>query len=391
MKPLHVLFCIVVADLLGFGIIIPLFPYIAVRLGATPERITPLLAVYSACQFIAAPLWGRLSDRFGRRPILMSSMLGAALSYVMLAFGTSMGWLLASRILGGAMAGNIAAAFAYAADVTVNENRAKGLGLVGAAIAIGFMLGPALGGVLAGPHPQAANFTLPALVAAASSSLGLLAVWLWLPESHTPDNRAQHLSVPRRRIAWDVIATRPILARLIGAVLLITIAQSILESIVAIWAMDQLGFGPRPVGLYLLLLGALVVAMQGGAAGQLTRRYGEKTVAVTGVVVYIAGLVALAAAHDLPLLLLGGVLCGLGTGAYQPGLSSLASKQAGANERGLVMGTYQSATSLARIIGPSISGALYASIAFNAPFLAGVAVTLPALVLIAGAQPRAGS
>jgi len=155
--------------------------------------------------------------------------------------------------------------------------------------------------------------------------------------------------------------------------------------------MDQLGFGPRPVGLYLLLLGALVVAMQGGAAGQLTRRFGEKAVAVTGVVVYIAGLVALAAARDLPLLLLGGILVGLGTGAYQPSLSSLASKQAGANERGLVMGTYQSATSLARIIGPSISGALYASIAFNAPFLAGVAVTLPALVLIVGAQPRAGS
>ena len=158
MKPLHVLFCIVVADLLGFGIIIPLFPYIAVRLGATPERITPLLAVYSACQFIAAPLWGRLSDRFGRRPILMSSMFGAALSYVMLAFGTSMGWLLASRILGGAMAGNIAAAFAYAADVTVSENRAKGLGLVGAAIAIGFMLGPALGGVLAGPASAGGEF-----------------------------------------------------------------------------------------------------------------------------------------------------------------------------------------------------------------------------------------
>ena len=289
------------------------------------------------------------------------------------------------------MAGNIAAAFAYAADVTVNENRAKGLGLVGAAIAIGFMLGPALGGVLAGPHPQAANFTLPALVAAGASSLGVLGVWLWLPESHTAANRAQHSPVPHRRIAWDLISARPVLARLVGAVLLITIAQSILESIVAIWAMDRLGFGPRQVGLYLLLLGALVVAMQGGAAGQLTRRFGERTVAVAGLVIYIAGLVALAATRDLPLLLLGGLLCGIGTGAWQPSLSSLASKQAGANERGLVMGTYQSATSLARIIGPSISGALYAGIAFNAPFLAGVVVTVPALALIVGAQPRAGS
>ena len=169
MRPLLILFGIVVVDLLGFGIIIPLFPYMAVRLGATPEQITPILAVYSLCQFIAAPLWGRLSDRFGRRPILMSSMLGAAASYLMLAFGDGIGWLVASRALGGIMAGNISAAMAYASDVTTSENRARGLGMVGAAIGIGFMLGPALGGLLSGGDLKTASFEVPALVAASLS------------------------------------------------------------------------------------------------------------------------------------------------------------------------------------------------------------------------------
>ena len=202
----------------------------------------------------------------------------------------------------------------------------------------------------------------------------MLAVWLWLPESHTAANRAQHSPVPRRRIAWDVISARPVLARLIGAVLLITIAQSILESIVAIWAMDRLGFGPRQVGLYLLLLGALVVAMQGGAAGQLTRRYGEKDCRRRRASSFTSRGWWRWPRRAICRCCFWAAYCvGSEPEPSSRGLSSLASKQAGANERGLVMGTYQSATSLARIIGPSISGALYASIAFNAPFLAGVA------------------
>lgn len=386
MSPLPTIFFIVVVDLLGFGIIIPLFPYMAVRLGATPEQITPILAVYSLCQFIAAPLWGRLSDRFGRRPILMSSMAGAALSYVMLAFGDSIGWLVASRVLGGLMAGNIAAAMAYAADVTSDENRTRGMGVVGAAIGTGFMLGPALGGVLAGADLESANFQRPALVAMTLSITAFIAVWLWLPESLTVKQRARNALRRMPRTAWREVLHRPALAMLIGAVLLVTIAHSMLESIVAIWAMDRFAFGPRQVGWYLLLLGALMVGMQGGAAGVLTGRFGEKRVALAGISAYLCGLLVLAFADNLLLLVGGGALCGLGAGAYLPSLSSLASKQAELHERGVIMGTYQSATSLARIIGPMVSGAIYSGIAFNAPFLFGVAVALPALWLVTGSQ-----
>ena len=386
MKPLFVLFLIVVVDLLGFGIIIPLFPYLAVRLGATPEQITPILGVYSLCQFIAAPLWGRLSDRIGRRPVLMTSMLGAAVSYLILAYADSIAWLIVSRALGGFMAGSISAAMAYAADVTSDEDRARGLGTVGAAIGIGFMLGPAIGGLLAGENLEYASFELPALVAAAWSVLAFIAVLLSLPESHTAEHRAQHEHERGPRTAWREILNRPALLMLIGAVLLVTIAHSMLESIIAIWAMDRLQLGPRRLGLFLLLMGALVVLMQGGAAGRLVRTFGEKRVAVAGVTSYALGLALLAFADDVDVMIGGGILCGLGLGAYLPSLSSLASKQADPSERGVVMGTYQSATSLARIIGPMVSGSLYAAISFRAPFTAGILVALPAVWLIVQSQ-----
>ena len=211
MKKLLPLFFVVVVDLLGFGIIIPLFPFMGVKLGITAAEITLILAAYSLCQLIAAPLWGSLSDRYGRRPILMSSMAGASLSYVMLAFGDTVGWLVASRVLGGLMAGNISAAMAYASDVTTPENRAKGLGMIGAAIGVGFMTGPALGGLLAGADLQSANFHVPALTSAALSLLALLAVWFFLPESHTAEHRAAHAAQPRRRFNLQALTARPVL------------------------------------------------------------------------------------------------------------------------------------------------------------------------------------
>ena len=161
-RQLAALFSFCVIDTLGFGILIPLVPYMADRFGTVPQLITPVLGSYSLCQLLAAPWWGRLSDRYGRRPVLMSSLAGACASYVLLGFAQNTWWLLASRMLAGAMAGNIAAAFAYAADVSAPAKRAAALGVVGAAIGIGFTLGQPLGGLLAGGNPHTANFTLPA-------------------------------------------------------------------------------------------------------------------------------------------------------------------------------------------------------------------------------------
>ncbi|MGB8328148.1 MAG: MFS transporter [Steroidobacteraceae bacterium] len=377
MKPLAILFFICLIDVLGFGIIIPLLPYIGVRLGATPDLITPIMASYSFCQFISAPIWGRLSDRYGRRPILMTAMAGLALSYVALGFATSLWLVVASRAFGGLMAGNLAAAMAYASDVTRPEERAKGLGLIGAAIGIGFALGPALGGLLAGENPGTANFLRPALVSASLSLVALLGVWFVLPE---PDRVAHH-SVGRGS-SFALLGRKPALLLLTLAALLVTSGQGILESIAAIWAMGAFGFGPRRAGLLLLCIAFFAIVMQGGIVGRLVAWMGERRVALAGIGCYIAGLALLAIAPTLALALVGLAFCGLGSGAFSPSASALASKQAEGHERGAVLGTYQSAASLARIIGPLVSGPLYQHVAIAAPFVAGLAALVPAALLI---------
>ncbi|MBV8876748.1 MAG: MFS transporter, partial [Gammaproteobacteria bacterium] len=234
-RELAALFCFCVIDTLGFGILIPLVPYMADRFGVAPQFITPVLGSYSLCQLIAAPWWGRLSDGFGRRPILMTSLAGACVSYVLLGFAQNIWWLLASRVIAGAMAGNIAAAFAYATDVSAPDKRAASLGVVGAAIGIGFTLGQPIGGLLAGGDPRTANFALPAAVSVGTSLLAILLVRFVLPESHTAEHRLQHPQESRRG-AWRLLGARPALALLAAATLIVTYSQSILESIFAIWA-----------------------------------------------------------------------------------------------------------------------------------------------------------
>ncbi|HEY2416476.1 MAG TPA: MFS transporter, partial [Steroidobacteraceae bacterium] len=179
---LRALFLVCVIDVLGFGILIPLIPFMATQFGASPALITPILGIYSLCQLLSAPLWGALSDRYGRRPILILSMAGACASYLLLAATSSVTLLFVSRALAGFMAGNIAAAMAYASDISSSANRARSLGMVGAAIGIGFMLGPAIGGALAGEQLQNANFVRPALVSAALSIVAMLLVTFMLPE-----------------------------------------------------------------------------------------------------------------------------------------------------------------------------------------------------------------
>ena len=388
-KQLGSLFLVSVIDILGFGILIPLVPYMANRYGASPAVITAIFGVYSLCQLIAAPFWGRLSDRFGRRPILMSSLAGACVSYLILGFADSIAWLFVSRILGGFMAGNIAAAFAYASDVSLPEKRAASLGMVGAAIGIGFTLGPAIGGLLAGNNPQATSFVLPAAVSASLSVFAILLVAFMLPESNTAERRREHGT--RARIGpLRLLIERPALRFVATAALLVTFSQAILESILAIWALNKFGFGPRTVGLLMFSLACLAVLMQGGGVRVLVPRLGEAKLAMIGVFAYVAGLVTVAGAPSLAITGLGLALCGIGVGSFNPSASSLASKQADVHDRGAVMGTYQSSSSLARVIGPFVSGPIYAALGASAPFLVGACVTLPAVwfILRVGARTR---
>lgn len=387
MKPLFVLFIVVVIDLLGFGILIPLVPYMGDRFGAPPELITPILGSYSLCQLIATPIWGRLSDRYGRRPILMTSLAGACVSYAMLGWAAGIGWLLASRMLGGFMAGNISAAMAYASDVSTVENRAKSLGVVGAAIGIGFTLGPAIGGLLAGNDPATANFLRPALTSMALSLCAIALIAWRLPESHTPEHRAalsQHEA--SRRTPWALLREKVTLRQLTGAALLVTISAGILESIFAIWALDRHGLGPRNVGMLMFVLALIPVIMQGGLIRVLVPRFGEYRLAEFGIAMYVIGFVVVAFATTLAGSIVGLAFCGLGAGTFNPTGSALASNEADATNRGIVMGTYQSSSSLGRVIGPFISGPVYAAFGPAAPFLLGAFITWPAALLIAASR-----
>jgi MFS transporter, DHA1 family, tetracycline resistance protein len=374
------LFLIVFIDLVGFGLVIPLLPFYAVRFAASPQEVTALVAIYSLMQLLTAPLWGRLSDRVGRRPVLLASLAASALAYLWLGGATALWMLFAARAFAGACAGNIAAAQAYIADVTPPEKRARGMGLIGAAFGLGFMIGPALGGLLAGGDPITADLETPAWVAAGLSFLALLGVASLLPESLPAERRD---GAPARGRVGAVLGVlhRPVLSRLILVYFLVILAVAGMQSVFAIWAMPQLGWGPRQVGYVFAYVGLISAILQGGLIGRLTQLFGEERLLVCGLALIGVGLVALPFAHDVPIL--GAVLTGLalGMGLMQPTLNSLISQQAGGEEQGEIMGVSQSVASLSRVLGPFAAGFCFAAFGRNSPYFAGAALTGVAVLL----------
>jgi len=384
------LFLIVFVDLVGFGLVIPLLPFYALRFAASPQQVTVLLAVYSLMQLFTAPLWGRLSDRVGRRPVLMISMAASVLAYACIANATALWMLFAARALAGACAGNIAAAQAYIADVTKPEERARGMGLIGAAFGLGFIIGPALGGLLAGNDPAAADVQTPAWVAAGLSFLALCGVTLLLPESLPADQRGGGPS--RSRFAAIVgVLDRPVLSRLILIFFLVILAFAGMESTFALWAIGQFGWGPRQVGYVFSYVGILSAILQGGLIGRLARLCGEERLLVCGLAMIACGLLVLPFAHHLAALVGAISALALGMGLMQPSLNSLISRRAGREEQGEVLGVSQSAGSLSRVLGPAAAGLLFAEFGRNAPFFWGAALVaaalLVALKLIRGVGP----
>ncbi len=372
--------------MLGFGILIPLIPYMAARFGASPSLNTAVLGTYSLCQLLAAPLWGRLSDRYGRRPILISSMSGAFVSYVILAFAHTLTVLFIARALAGFMAGNLSAAMAYASDISSARDRARTMGMVGASIGIGFMLGPAIGGALSGEHIQSANFMRPALLSASLSVVAMMLVAFMLPESHTAEQRRASAAEPRTH-GWRLLRTLPGLRLVALATLLVTFSQSTLESIFAIWAMNRYHVGPLTIGMTLFVLAIVAVGVQGGLVRRLAPRYAEQRLAMAGIVCYVVGLGTVAYGGALGVVIVGLVFCGLGSGLFSPSGAALASHQAQAGNRGAVMGVYQAGTSTARVIAPFVSGPVYMLLGPGFPYLLACVVTLQALWCVLGIGP----
>jgi DHA1 family tetracycline resistance protein-like MFS transporter len=373
-----VLFLIVFIDLVGFGLVIPLLPFYAERFAASPIEMTTLFATFSLMSMVTAPLWGRLSDRVGRRPVLAASMAASALAYLWLAFATRLWMVFVARAFAGACAGNIAAAQAYIADVTTPEGRAKGMGMIGAAFGLGFIIGPVIGGLVAGNDVATADLATPGLIAAGLSLIGFLGVLVLLKESLAAGREAP----ARGRIAVARAAfARPVLARLLAVFFLVILAFSGMETTFAWWAIAQFGWGPRSIGFVFFYVGLLSAVMQGGLIGPLTRRFGEERLMLTGLVLIGLGLLVLPEARGVPLLLVALTGLALGMGAMQPSLNSLISRRAGAEEQGEVMGVAQAVGSLSRVLGPLAAGALFSAFGRGSPFLWGAALVAGALAI----------
>lgn len=386
-----ILFLIVFMDLVGFGLLIPLLPFYVQAVGAGPEVITLVLGLYSVGQLVAAPLWGRLSDTYGRKPVLALTSIGLALSYIMLAYADTLTLLVISRLFGGIMAGNIAAAQAYVSDVTTPATRARGMGMIGAAIGLGFIFGPAIGGMLSGHDAATADYATPAFAAAGATMLAAVGVIALLKESLSPELRGALAAQPKLSFHVKLRTTlqRRVLAMLIVASFLAVTAWALFETVYALWASDRLSYGPARIGYVLTYMGFLSVLIQGGAIGPLTRRLGERALAGIALVLLIAGYLGLAASADQTAMLIACGVLAVGSAIFNPTLSSLVSQEAAEHERGAVLGVYQGATALSRIVGPAVSGTIFAKVGVSAPFILAAVLVAPALGLLLLGRRRA--
>jgi MFS transporter, DHA1 family, tetracycline resistance protein len=382
---MSVLFFIVFIDLVGFGVVIPLLPYYALHFDASPLAVTSLMACYSLAQFVSSPILGRLSDRIGRRPVLLGSLVCSAASYLWLGFAGALWMLFAARLLAGAGAGNIAAAQAYIADVTTPEKRAKGMGMIGAAFGLGFTIGPALGGLVAGSNPDAV--ARPAFLAAGLSSVAFLITLARLKESLPAESRRAQNRPGRFALAKSAFG-RPVLGQLILLFFVSMCAFAGMEATFALWANKSFGWGPLQVGWLFFYIGLVLAALQGGLIGQLSRRFGEARLVTAGALTIGLGLLGLTFAGSLWMVLLATGLLSIGMGLLNPSVTSLVSREAGVDERGGIMGVSQSAASLARILGPAVAGAVFTLWGRNAPYYLGT-VLMAVVVAIALRLPRA--
>jgi DHA1 family tetracycline resistance protein-like MFS transporter len=384
MKALLTLFLIVFIDLLGFGIIIPIFPFVAERMGADPWLITfGGAGVYALAQVISTPVWGRLSDAVGRRPVLMVSMVGSVVGYLWLGLAGTLSMLILARVISGLMSGNISAAFAYVADVTAPADRAKGLGMIGAAFGLGFMFGPMIGGLLGGDDPAAATFLMPALVSAGLSAVAFLGATLFLKESLPPEHRKPWREAGKgSRSPLAAVSHSPVLMGVVAAVFLISIGGTILQSIFPIWGHDVLGLSPRDVGIAFFAMGFVGVTVQGTVVGPMARRFGEKKVLYGSAFLHAVGYITMGLANDHVMLGLGAAFFAAGHASFNTTASSLLTLEAGPREKGAALGAMQSASAAGRIVGPASSGAIYTGLGTHAPFLAGAILLIPAVLML---------
>jgi MFS transporter, DHA1 family, tetracycline resistance protein len=369
-SPLLPIFLIVMVDVLGLTIILPLLPFYAERLGASPTVVGLLVSTYAACQLVAGPVLGQMSDRVGRRPLLLVSQMGTFIGFLILAWAGSAGllWMVfLSRVIDGLTAGNLSIAQAYIADITLPEERAKSFGVIGVAFGIGFLIGPAISGFL-----STFGYEYPIFAAAALSAASILSTYFMLPSAPVvPESEKLGGPVPPagrrlRVLDWGNYATyfkRPVLAPLLWQFFAFAFAFAIFMSGFALFAERRYTwnghpFGVKEVGFVFAYVGFLGIILQGGLIGRLVRRFGEEKLVSSGFLSATAGFGLMGFTYRLPGLLVASSIASFGTGVLRPALTSLITQRAGREEQGVVLGLTQSLMSVAQIIAPVIAGYL---------------------------------
>ena len=386
MSPVTVVFVTVFIDLLGFGIIIPLMPFYAETFGATALTVGLLMTSFSLMQFLFAPFWGRLSDRIGRRPVILIGLFGSAVSYLLFGLATSLTLLFAARIAAGIAGANIPTAQAYMADITSPENRAKGMGLVGAAFGLGFIFGPAIGGFLSRWGYQA-----PSFFASALSLANFIAAWFLLPESR-PQARQQ---APRSRLELlRYASSRPGLPALLLIYFMVVTSFASFETTFALYSERRFSFSASTIGYVFAFVGVVLSVIQGFIVGRVVPRVGERRIVPLAILVLAAGLAIVPFAPSVPMLIFACGLLAVGMGFHSPSIMALISRRAHADTQGSVLGLSQSLASLARVVGPAWGGWLYDAHGTVTPYVSAAGLMGVAFIVsitAVGLAPNPGS
>ena len=359
-SPLIVIFTTVFIDLVGFGIVIPVLPFYAegTAFNATPRMVGLLFASYSIMQLIFSPILGGLSDKYGRRPVLLLSIIGTGIGFLVLGFAQTIFMLFVGRILDGITGGNISTAQAYIADITTKENRAKGMGLIGAGFGLGFIFGPAIGGILSGW-----GIHVPFFFAAALCFANAVLLYFRLPETVTANHPAKNSAAGGRGFGQLLNSLKePRLSFVLIIYFLFIVSFSIMTTSFSLYTMFRFGYDAQHTGYLFAYVGIIAVIIQGGLIGKLVKRFGELPLVIFGALCFAISLFAVPfvgpAAGGLAALLVGGGVFSMGNSLATPALTSLASKTAGPEQQGVVLGVTQSVASLARAVGPFLAAVL---------------------------------